>query len=268
MSSGNEELDKLQATVRGEVKPIDPLVINEVHPVDLSKGTQLSISGLQTPLNAEKPPNTIGHYIMNKDGDPIRLGEGAFGVVWAGYDPDLERYVAIKIGKKSIDPTAAERFVEEAKIVARLRHGAIVGIFELIKIIAEKGETSAEVSALPPGSSLFGLGARIEPREDEGQRLCIVMELIRGHSLHEVLERQPNKRIPPDEATKLMMKLSEALVHIHGAGLVHRDIKPKNILMDKPKDGELFGSPNITDFGLTLKKAIALETQDIDGTPC
>ncbi len=134
------------------------------------------------------------------------------GVVVRGFDPALRRPVAIKMILETgrAGTSARERFAREARAAARLRHPGIVGIHEV--------------------------------GEHEGKPF-IVMDFVEGRTLDEVLE---GGAWPARRVVELVAKVARALDHAHAQGIVHRDVKPANVLID----GE--GEPRLSDFGLAL----------------
>ncbi|MCX7961347.1 MAG: serine/threonine protein kinase [Burkholderiales bacterium] len=143
------------------------------------------------------------------------LGRGAMGVVYEGFDPNLGRRVAVKtiLRNAAVDEATAQayaaQFVREAKAVARLNHPGIVQVHD------------------------FG---------QEGDVAFLVMEFIEGRELRTVLEAK--ERLEPDEAVRLMTELLDALHFAHEAGVIHRDVKPANIMLDRQ------GRVKLADFGV------------------
>ncbi len=145
------------------------------------------------------------------------LGRGAMGVVYKARDPKIDRFVAVKaISLSSQNPEEAreyrERFFYEAQAAGRLLHPGIVTIFDT-------GE------------------------DPEGHIAYIVMEYIAGQSLDRMLTEETNK-LEFNTALRLTEELAEALDHAHGQGVVHRDMKPANILVTPE------GHAKIADFGI------------------
>ncbi len=156
-----------------------------------------------------------------------QLGEGGMATVYKAYDTRLERDVAIKIIRRGACPPEQlnrilKRFEREAKALAKLSHPNIVGIIDY-------GEYE--------DSPYF------------------VMEYLPGGTLKQKL----GKPIPWQEAAQLLIPIAEALDYAHSQNMIHRDVKPSNILLTQR------GQPMLTDFGIA--KVLDLEeTQDLTGT--
>ena len=147
------------------------------------------------------------------------LGEGSFGAVWEAMDLRLDRTVALKMPTGVAgDLEERRRFLYEARAAARLRHPGIVAVYEV-------GEASDESGS--------------------GQ-IYIVSELVDGATLKNRIARAISGEEPLaiDEAVTTVKQLAAALQHAHEAGVVHRDVKPSNILTDR--SGQAF----LADFGL------------------
>ena len=137
------------------------------------------------------------------------IGQGAHGTVYRAYDPSLERQVALKIPKfEAGDEREAGQFRRAARAVANLQHPNIVAVFEI-------GQAKG--------------------------KLFVASELIEGHTLETHLTQAP-----PDFGQCLiwMAEIARALAHAHERGVVHRDVKPQNVLVDRD------GRAKLTDFGL------------------
>jgi tRNA A-37 threonylcarbamoyl transferase component Bud32 len=155
------------------------------------------------------------------------LGRGAMGVVFKARDTVLNRYVALKRLPEAVasDPEARANFLNEARAAAGLNHPAIVTVFDAG---VERG--------LP----------------------YLAMELVEGTTLSAVLQTQGPQ--PPSRALAYCAAIASALDHAHKAGIVHRDVKPGNILMSK--DGRV----KLTDFGIAA--AVKNNAHDgVAGTP-
>jgi Tol biopolymer transport system component/predicted Ser/Thr protein kinase len=138
-----------------------------------------------------------------------QLGQGGMGVVYRARDTLLDRFVALKVlpPDKSSDPERRRRFLNEAKSASALNHPGIVSVYDV--------------------------------REVDGQDV-IVMELVEGETLEQLLTR---KRLPLGEALGIAARIAEALGRAHAAGIVHRDVKPSNVMVTA--DGV-----KVLDFGL------------------
>jgi serine/threonine-protein kinase len=150
------------------------------------------------------------------------LGHGGMASVFLAQDVELNRPVALKLLAENLagDPSFRERFVREARLAARLAHPNVVSIYDA-------GE--------------------------DGGRPYIVMECVEGENLSDVLASRG--RLAPDEARALALQAADGLAHAHAAGLVHRDIKPQNLLLRS--DGTL----KIADFGIARAAEATALTQ-------
>ena len=161
------------------------------------------------------------------------LGEGAMGVVYRGFDPDIRRVVALKTirrqggeGAQAAAQSAA-RFRNEAQAAGRLLHPGIVGVYD------------------------FG---------DDGRVAYIAMEFVEGHTLSHYLTQKV--RFSAADVVSLMTQLLEALAHAHEHGVWHRDIKPSNVIMTKS------GRIKIADFGIARTDTTGLTmANSVLGTP-
>ena len=151
------------------------------------------------------------------------LGEGGFAAVFRVRDKALAREVAVKVLDLGLTPSPAlaERFVLEARTVAQLDHPNIVPIYKV-------GGYRNEV-------------------------LYIVMRCIEGPSLRQFLDERG--RLPVADAARITRQAAEALAYAHGFGIVHRDIKPDNILLDAG------GLAQVTDFGIATAAEAASSSQ-------
>jgi tRNA A-37 threonylcarbamoyl transferase component Bud32 len=159
------------------------------------------------------------------------IGRGAMGIVWQGRDELLDRAVAVKEVRAATiaeDQTAYQRTLREAKAAARLNHPGVVTVFDVV--------------------------------EEDG-RPWIVMELVAGRSLDRLLAE--DGPLPPLQTARLGERLLSALSCAHTAGVLHRDVKPANVLLTA--DGEVV----LTDFGIATHPGEAALTQAgmVMGTP-
>jgi formylglycine-generating enzyme required for sulfatase activity len=159
---------------------------------------------------------TIGRYLVLE-----RIGAGAMGVVYAAYDPELDRKIALKLlrpqGQATDLSRRQARMVREAKAIAKLSHPNVVGIFDV--------------------------GVH------EGQ-VFMAMEHLAGGTLR---DWSAAKKRSWRETVQLFIAIGRGLAGAHAEGLVHRDFKPDNVLLDKN------GVPKVVDFGLVRLAASAVE---------
>ena len=183
-------------------------------------GTQFDATSTADP----SAPLLYSDYLLQQ-----QIGAGGMGKVYRSLQKSLDRSVAVKYLRKSFinQPAAVERFVEEAKLVAKLKHPGLVGVHGL-------GRT--------PIGGYF-----------------IVMDLIEGPNLARVLQDGP---VPVADAVRWLAEACDAIEHAHQHGIVHCDLKPSNILLDK--DGHV----RVTDFGLarTITSGAIATTAGIEGT--
>ncbi len=182
-------------------------------------------SVLEATVAWQPPPSRrFGRYQLLE-----RLGRGQYGEVWKARDTQLDRLVALKIPR--LDPSQesmAAAFLREAQAAAQVRHPNLVAVYE------------------------YGR---------EGDAVYIASELIEGCTLTEwTLRRQPG----PRETATMCALLAEALHEAHEAGIVHRDVKPGNILVDANDQ------PHLSDFGVAKRQdpeATATMPGQVIGTP-
>ncbi len=157
-----------------------------------------------TPSGPKKSTQKLGRFEI-----VCLLGEGGFGQVFKAFDPQLERMVALKVPKFSgSNAPAVRRFITEAKAAARLRHPNIVPTFDAGKL---------------------------------NQHYYIASGFIEGQSLADRIDQAP---IEIRQAAKWGAAIASAVHYAHQQGLIHRDIKPPNVMLD-PQD-----EPQLLDFGL------------------
>ncbi len=188
---------------------------------------------VSSPLATSPPPpvpmpvggNTVGRFVIRG-----KLGAGAFGTVYRAYDPQLDRVVALKVPNPGVmaDAKRAERFLREAKAAANLRHPHIVPVFDA----GQDGDTCYIASAF-----------------------------IDGKPLADTIEE---KGTDFPRAARLARELADALAYAHDQGIVHRDVKPQNIMLDA------HDRVHLMDFGLASRQDEAAKlTNDgaVMGTP-
>jgi eukaryotic-like serine/threonine-protein kinase len=170
-----------------------------------------------------------GRYTLEAE-----IGRGGMGAVWRGRDEVLGRVVALKrigVGPGGITPDAL-RAEREAKLAAKLNHANVVAVFDLV-----------------------------EETTDGQSQQWLVMEYVEGTNLSELV--RDNGRLSPDQAAPILAHTASALAAAHGAGIVHRDVKPSNILV--APDGQV----KLSDFGIarTASDPALTQTGLVTGSP-
>lgn len=157
----------------------------------------------------EEGPCTVGRFQLQSE-----LGDGSFGYVFKALDPELDRTVAVKIQRAGsfAHQDDVRRFFREAQNVAQLQHPGIVALYET-------GQTEDDVCFM-------------------------VTEFIEGDTLETHLRQ---RTFDTTEAARLVAELAESLQYAHEHGVVHRDVKPSNIILDNRL------RPHVTDFGLAKR---------------
>ncbi len=172
---------------------------------------------------------TLGRFTLLAE-----LGRGGMGMVYRAHDPELGRTVAIKgllRDEGGFDRVAVERFRREARAAAKLRHPGIVAV--------------------------HGVG------EVDG-RAWLVMDEVAGKPL---MEHMSERGRDPREAARLVARVADAIAYANREGVIHRDLKPDNVLVDSE------GRPRVVDFGLALtldsaERARLTASGAVLGTPC
>ena len=166
-----------------------------------------------------KSGESVGHFRIERE-----LGKGGFGSVYSAFDTQLERRVAIKIPRiNNMKRWHAESFVREARAAAQLRDPNIVAVHEVGK---------------------------------DRDRVYIVSDLIEGITLRDWIH---DSKPTPRQSAEMLAKIAHAIHRAHLRGVIHRDLKPRNILID------FHGVPHITDFGLAKRESPDEITITVDG---
>jgi serine/threonine protein kinase len=181
-------------------------------------GSTFNLAVREEATSAAAPLRRVGRFDLIS-----RVGIGGFGTVWKARDQELDRVVAIKIPRKGqLNAGEIEQFFREARSAAQLRHPNIVPIHEVGR---------------------------------DQDTIFIVCDLVRGVSLSDWMTGQrPDCR----EVSQLCRTLAEALHHAHEHGVIHRDMKPSNIMIDES------GEPHLMDFGLAKRETNEV-TMTVDG---
>ena len=157
------------------------------------------------------------------------LGQGGMATVYRAYDPLFEREVALKILKQELleNPHLRDRFERETKIIAKLEHAATVPVYDV---------------------------------GHDNKQLFFVMRYMAGNSL---VERIQNRSLSLTEIAHIVQRVAAALDYAHNKGVIHRDLKPGNILFDE------YNNAYISDFGIAklAHASVKLTNSGIIGTP-
>jgi tetratricopeptide (TPR) repeat protein len=190
---------------------------------ELRRADEQYVAGRPAAASGEMRPWVFDRYEISAE-----LGRGTFGTVYRAFDPLVERNVALKLPNpaRTEDLGGVEGFLREARSAGRLRHPNLVPVLH------------AGISGGQP---------------------FIATSFVEGATLARLLEGRPNRYSPPESA-RLIRHVAEGLAHAHSKGVIHRDVKPANILIDED------GMPQLTDFGLALRPA-AGPGEKFAGTP-
>jgi len=204
-------------------------VLQEVHGLHRASqtppaldGSDPATAGTSRETDKPRPPQaiadatTIEQTTAEDQWGPLTirevLGSGGFGVVYRAWDPNLATEVALKVLKREVDTSRG--YIDEARLLARVRHPNIVSIYGADRSNGQVG---------------------------------LWMELVRGRTLKQALKEQG--KFGAREAALVGLDLTRALAAVHGAGLVHRDVKPHNVMRE---DG---GRIVLMDFGAGTERA-------------
>ena len=165
----------------------------------------------------------VGTLLSGRYRLDARIGAGGMSTVYRAFDTVLERQVAIKLMHREIaaDADQLERFRREARAVAQLNHPHVVGVIDAGEAPAPEEQTGfGEPTAMP----------------------YIVFEYVEGETLKDRIRRMG--RLPIPEAVAYAIEIARALQAAHDRRIVHRDVKPQNVLIDEE------GTAKVTDFGI------------------
>jgi serine/threonine-protein kinase len=200
--------------------------------VEHSFVTVNQVKRIRGQLEERRTTQIPGYRLMSK------LGKGAMATVYKAMQLSLDRVVAVKVlpRRMSENPEFVDRFIKEGKAAGLLSHNNIVAAYD--------------VGCTPDGYYFF------------------VMEYIEGKTLYDIMQPPPagdGKTFSEAEALDIMAQITDALVHAHARGLIHRDIKPKNIILTPE------GVAKLTDLGLARavedRAAAEMEAGKAYGTP-
>jgi len=217
MSDRDDSISEEEEEDASEAPPRDGLgeVIRtggEIDPIEAQVAMQRVRSRLQVPK--QEDPVRIGRHLVVR-----RIAEGAFGVVYEAYDPELERKLAVKVlrgGSAEGSTASSGSLLEEARHLAQVSHPHVVSVFDVGILPAQPGEAAP---------------------------IYLAMEMVEGQSLQEWFATGPH---PWREVVERLRAAGEGLAAAHQAGVVHRDFKPANVLIGS--DGRL----RVADFGLAV----------------
>lgn len=217
--------------VDGELRPFSQLFAEFAHrqeqapPSTPSLTTRGGLYGILASRVEQMPPSTpssaapLDEDLTGRSIGPYRIlercGQGGMAEVYKGYHPLIDRYVAIKVLRPALasDEEFRRRFQREATAVAAMRHPNIVQLYDFGQL---------------------------------GERFYMVMEYIEGGTLRDRLQALPeeNRRLPLSEVVDVVRGIAAALDYAHQRGIVHRDVKPANVMFTRD------GDPVLTDFGV------------------
>ncbi|MFQ5702224.1 MAG: protein kinase [Acidobacteriota bacterium] len=179
------------------------------------------------------PGRTLSHYRLLE-----KIGEGGMGVVFRALDTRLNRHVAIKVlhPLQTSDPKRKKQLIREARTAAALNHPSVCTIHEIGEV--PRAHAQPDIPADSP---------------------YVVMEFVRGESLHVRLERLG--ALPLQQLFDLALQVAEGLREAHAHRVIHRDLKPQNLLVTP--EGRL----KILDFGLAIAMRPALSRRESSDEP-
>jgi serine/threonine protein kinase len=225
VSKEPRHLDHLLDRVSGMPKSLPHASPAQGVPLHVPVARSAGVSAPATSsLNREPVPVTldrlVGRTLNNRYLVKRKIGEGGFGAVFEGMQVATERAVALKVlhPQSLADPTVVARFRREAESCSKLRNPHTVIIYDF--------------------------------DQTEDGVLYLAMELVRGQSLQDI--QRASGTVPVDRCLRLLDQVADALGEAHAKGIVHRDMKPENIMVEE-RDGEDF--VKVLDFGIAKIKS-------------
>ncbi|MEM7160063.1 MAG: protein kinase, partial [Myxococcota bacterium] len=217
--------ETLDALISGELSPA-ALERADAHIDDCAdcRALVLELTAPQVPgvANSRMAPGaSIGRFVVLEP-----LGAGGMGVVYAAYDPQLDRRVALKLVRTDTDhdpARARERLIREARAMAKLSHPNVVGVFDVGMV---------------------------------GQAVFVAMELVEGQNLRHWLAAKTRSW---SELRQVYLQAAAGLSAAHAVGLVHRDFKPDNVIVGPE------GRARVGDFGLARASTTAVTLESVPG---
>ncbi len=221
-----EEVELCRALLRESAEAQEPQTLGDIL-IDNRFITTRQLGRLKSEFEAKRSTEQIPGYKINK-----KIGSGAMATVFEARQLSLDRLVAIKVLPKKLSTNAnfIERFYKEGRAAAQLNHPNIVGAYDVGKA---------------------------------GDHHYFVMEYVDGETLYDRIVK--DRRIDENKANDIVVEVAYALEHAHERGFIHRDIKPKNIMMSRE------GKVKLADLGLARalsdKEAAESEAGRAYGTP-
>ncbi len=222
----SEDLDVAKTLLRESIQSDEPRTLADVL-IEHHFLTSRQLDRLKNEFEAKRTTEQIPGYKMKK-----RIGSGAMATVFLARQLSLDRLVAIKVLPKrlSVNANFIERFYKEGRAAAQLNHPNIVSAYDVGKA---------------------------------GEHHYFVMEYVDGETVYDRIVKM--RRLPERDAIEIVMQVAKALQHAHQRGFIHRDIKPKNIMISRG------GAVKLADLGLARaladKEAAVAEAGRAYGTP-
>jgi serine/threonine protein kinase len=235
-----------EAAVKSLESASDPVLAALRHSPSGLVDTEIPAAHLEAVGRA--PSDRLGDFRLLRE-----IGRGGMGVVYEAEQVSLGRRVALKVLPRQalLDPEAVERFRRESRAAARLHHTNIVPVFGT----GEQDGLHYFVMQLIPGQSLHALIGKLELMGPDGAaaREPAARGLLSGHFADPGAEGAASSSGPGRRywqcVARIGVQVAEALAHAHAHGILHRDVKPSNLLLDP--DGTVW----VTDFGLAKEEA-------------